>query len=81
MSYVSVPEKLRQNHFKEQLGFISGTPCHGKGLKRPLGATDYLLIDVCDSIHPAADAHLVPDIGRVTEFMDNADVIGVGTTK
>ena len=41
----------------------------------------YLLIDVCYSVHPAANAHFVPDIGRVTEFMDDTDVIGIGTTK
>lgn len=55
---------------------FSHFPHHG-----PPGAADYLLIDVCYSVHPAANAHLIPDIGRVTEFMDDTDVIGVGTTK
>lgn len=46
------------------------TGCHG-----------YLLIDVCYCVHPAANAHLVAHIGRVTELMDNTDVVGVGATK
>lgn len=65
----------------KQQSICSRDPCCGTWRRRPSGAADYLLVDVRYGVHPAADAHLVPDIGRVTEFMDNADVIGVGTTK
>lgn len=52
-----------------------------RGTTEEAGATGYLLIDVCYGVHPAANAHLVPHIGRVTELMDNTDVVGVGATK
>lgn len=50
-------------------------------IQKAVRAADYLLVNVCYRVHPAANAHLVPDIGRVTEFMDNTDMIRVGTTK
>lgn len=56
-------------------------PHNRNAWRKRLGATGYLLIDVCYGVHPAADAHLVPHIGRVTELMDNTDVVGVGATK
>lgn len=40
-----------------------------------------LLVDVCYRVHPAANPNLVPDVGRVAEFMDDTYVIGVGATK
>lgn len=49
--------------------------------ERPSGARGHLLVDVRDGVHPAADAHLVPDVGGVTELVDDADVIGVGATE
>lgn len=56
-------------------------PLHQARSEKVFGATDYLLIDVCYGIHPAADAHFVPDVGRVTELVDNTDVIWVGAAK
>lgn len=53
---------------------------HGM-IQKAVRAANYLLVNVCYRVHPAANAHLVPDVGRVTEFMDNTDMIGVGTTK
>lgn len=53
---------------------------HGM-IQKAVRAADYLLVNVCYRVHPAANAHLVPDVGRVTEFMDDTDMIGVGTTK
>ena len=47
----------------------------------PPRAAGDLLIDVCYGVHPAADAHLVPHIGRVTELVDDADVVGVGAAE
>lgn len=44
-------------------------------------ATGHLLVDVGYGVHPAADAHLVPHVRRVTELVDDADVVGVGTTE
>lgn len=66
---------------KQQSRFVPETLSCGTWRGRPSGATDDLLVDVRYGVHPAADAHLVPDVGRVTEFMDNADVIGVGTAE
>lgn len=48
---------------------------------RSQGPAGDLLIDVCYGVHPAADAHLVPHVGRVAELVDDADVVGVGTAE
>lgn len=45
------------------------------------GPRSYLLIDVGYRVHPAANAHLIPHIGRVTKLMDDADVVGIGTAE
>lgn len=41
----------------------------------------YILADVSDNVHPAPHPHFVPNIWRVTELMDNCDVVWVGTTE
>lgn len=48
----------------------------GERMKKDTGA--HLLIDVGYRVHPIADAHLVPHVGRIAELVDDADVIGVG---
>lgn len=41
----------------------------------------HLLIDIGYSVHPVANAHLVPHVGRITELVDDTNVIRVGATK
>lgn len=48
--------------------------------KKKKADTD-LLINVCYSVHPAANADLVANIWRVAELMNDTDMIWVRATK
>lgn len=49
-------------------------------IQKAVGAADYLLVNVCYRVHPA-ECTLFRTLGGVAEFMDDTDMIGVGTTK
>lgn len=49
----------------------------GRDFGSVCGGCSYSLADVCDGVHPAANANLIAYVWRVAELMHYSNVIGI----